>query len=75
MDFEGIKKRILNERKRGDTIIAAERAGVTRTCLDYAIRREKFEDMTAAEERIVVEMIKLLDERIERRKEIGFLTV
>lgn len=57
------KDRIENEAKYGDKTQACSNAGTTMTTYQTAMRKETFSELTDTEIRVLVDMIKILDER------------
>lgn len=63
------KETIEKESKHGDKKKAYERAGVSETTYDNAMKRTSVDDLTDSEFEVLSEHIKIIDERKQKRAE------
>ena len=62
-ELQSIKKRRAIEHKQGDVKKACERAGVSATIFQSALRKTKIEDLTDKEVKVLMAFQEVLDER------------
>jgi len=69
-ELEAIRKRRANEHRHGDVRKACERAGVSSTTFQSAIRATRFADLTDKELKAIKAYLAILDERIAEIEEL-----
>ena len=67
-ELESIKKRRAKEHHQGDVRKACERAGVSSTVFQSALRKTKIDDLTDKEMKALLAFREILDERITARE-------
>ena len=69
-ELELIRKRRSDEHRQGDVRRACERAGVSTTVFQSALRKKKIDDLTDKEMKVIIQFKEVLDERITKRAEL-----
>lgn len=64
-----IKERIKAESRWGDKAKACKNASISPTTYEKAILKERFDDLTDGEEKVLSAFISILDERAEVKRE------
>jgi len=67
-ELQSIKKRRATEHKQGDVRKACERAGVSSTIFQSALRKTKIDDLTDKEIKVLMAFREVLDERIAEKE-------
>jgi hypothetical protein len=66
-ELESIKKRRATEHQQGDVRKACERAGVSSTIFQSALRKSKIDDLTDKEMKVLLAFRDVLDERMVQK--------
>ncbi|GHT03527.1 hypothetical protein FACS189440_12560 [Bacteroidia bacterium] len=67
-ELESIRKRRATEHQQGDVRKACERAGVSSTIFQSALRKTKVDDLTDKEMKVILAFRDVLDERVKERE-------
>jgi hypothetical protein len=67
-ELESIKKRRATEHRQGDVRKACERAGVSSTIFQSALRKTKINDLSDKEMKVLLAFREILDERIAEKE-------
>jgi len=67
-ELESIKKRRATEHHQGDVRKACERAGVSATVFQSALRKTKIDDLTDKEMKVLLTFREILDARIAEKE-------
>ena len=67
-ELQSIKKRRATEHKQGDVKKACERAGVSTTIFQSALRKTKIDDLTDNEIKALMAFREILDERAAEKE-------
>jgi len=67
-ELESIRKRRATEHQQGDVRKACERAGVSATIFQSAMRKTKVKELTDKEIRVIIAFRDILNERIAERE-------
>lgn len=70
IDLQQIRKRIISEKKTGDVTRAGRKANISCQIFYTAMKKEKYDDLTDAECRMVTALLEILDERAEMKKKL-----
>lgn len=65
-----IRKRRADEHRQGDVRRACERAGVSTTVFQSALRKNRIDDLTDKEMKVIIQFKEVLDERIAKKAEL-----
>ena len=67
-ELQSIKKRRATEHKQGDVKKACERAGVSATVFQSALRKTKIDDLTDKEIKVIKSFCEVLDGRVAEKE-------
>jgi hypothetical protein len=67
-ELESIRKRRATEHQQGDVRRACEKAGVSSTIFQSALRKTKINDLTDKEMRVLLAFRDVLDERVMEKE-------
>ena len=67
-ELESIKRRRATEHQQGDVRKACERAGVSSTIFQSALRKTRIDELTDKEMKVLLAFREILDERIAERE-------
>jgi predicted DNA-binding protein (UPF0251 family) len=67
-ELESIRKRRATEHQQGDVRKACERAGVSSTIFQSALRKTKVDDLTDKEMKVILAFRDVLDERVKEKE-------
>ena len=67
-ELDSIKKRRATEHQQGDVRKACERAGVSATIFQSALRKTRIDDLTDKEMKVILAFREVLDARIVERE-------
>ena len=67
-ELESIRKRRVTEHQQGDVRKACERAGVSTTIFQMALRKTQIKDLTDKEIKVILAFRDILNERIAERE-------
>jgi hypothetical protein len=67
-ELESIKKRRATEHQQGDVRRACEKAGVSSTIFQSALRKTKVDDLTDKEMKVILAFRDVLDERVMEKE-------
>ncbi|GHT53001.1 hypothetical protein AGMMS49982_14780 [Bacteroidia bacterium] len=69
-ELERIRRRRADEHRQGDVRRSCERAGVSTTVFQSALRKKKIDDLTDKEMKVIIQFKEVLDERIIKHEEL-----